>query len=249
MCLGQVPIAGDKRITMQALPIPHIGALLYILSAAFSGDPTGTRPVRYKFIESGLQTIQEYRQHGFNTASAPGPTFVDQDRLLLYRMEADALLLRSELDLTRSSFATCAESLHACLKIVAHSAPALWDEYKVPYTLMQGMLYQAVDQPDKALRCYTAVLVMQPNHPLALASIAVVRLGRGELIKVTQTPQKTEVSAEPSVIGKEAQWLHMPMERLLSETRSHCESSRVPRLKLISSIIIGATRSGIVKSK
>lgn len=240
------------------MPLSRINLLLYVLSAALSHDPTGSRPLRFKFLESGLASLQELRQKGFNEAPAgSGPSFLLQDRLWLCRLEADALLLRAEMELTRSAFDACAVSLKECLKLVAHDQPLLWDDYKVSYTLMQGMLYHAVDQSDQALRCYTAVLVMHPNHPLALASISMIRLSRGELKKIVQTPKKSDKSAKSAaagaaaeqIVGQEMRWLQMPIDKLISETRGHCDAAAVPKLKLASSIIIGATRSGIVKSK
>lgn len=244
-----VPISRSSPIRLQGLPLPQIRALVYVLSAAFSNDPVGKSPRSLAFISAGLGHIADVRNKGWSVASTRGVRQTHEDRVWLDSLEAQALLLRAEVELCRSKFDDASESLQMCLRIVAHDHPSLWPEYRVPWTMLKGMLYHAVDQSEKALKCYSAVLRLDPGNALALLSVAMIRLARGEGLLVSGTPQRQPGEADVKPVSGGKDWARLSIEQLVSEARARCEGSGVPGLQLAGQLLSGITRSGIVKSK
>lgn len=231
----------------------HFTPFLFLVSAAFCVDPTGTRPLRPLYLDQALASVAHIRSRGFPHASSSNPSSIPRDQTWLARIEADALLVHAEMALSRSQWEQCDQFLNSCIKITAHDQPALWSDYQLSVTLLRGMLYQGVAQLDKALDCYSTVLLLQPRHPLALVSISLIRLGRGEGLAVTSTPAKKAFSKSKDLkLPKELKlmpWMSMPIEQLVSEARACCDAAKVPRLKVAAQLLIGITRTGIVKSK
>jgi hypothetical protein len=221
-------------------------------------DPFGSKPRSILFADEGLKMMDaklkgaegESRRRrrrdltltslSSALSSALAPADVLPALKSIAKMKVHLHLFLASLHLMRSSFPLAASHAASALR-TSRQYPGLWEVFQVRIVLIKGLLAQALDDNERAIKCFEVCIAIagsQVEGTLAKVSILILKISAGATVRLSSSAS-TPASAESTYLSSLAS----------SIIQISQQASSPPSLVFLGEFVQALTKGEITKAK